>query len=72
MEYQCMCYVIVVVVLRVLHTTIPVTLAQAVRFLTLMAVRDPVGTQTNRIDSFAILLSTSFHANTIIVPQTRQ
>jgi len=73
MEYQCMCYVIVVVLfLQVLHTTIPVTLAQGVRFLTLMAVRVPVGTQTNRTDSFAILLNFSFHANAIIVPQTRQ
>ena len=70
-DYVVVVVVVVVVVLRVSHT-IPGTLAQAVRLLTLMAVRVPVGTRTNRTDSFAILLNPSFHDSTILVPQTRQ
>jgi hypothetical protein len=70
-------YVLIMVLLlllflRALHVTIPGMLAQAVKLLTLLAVRVPVGAQTNRTDSFVILLNPSFHANTTIVPQTRQ
>jgi hypothetical protein len=63
--------VFVVVVLRVFRPATPDTLAEAVKLLTLIAVRVSVGAQNNRTDSFGDSTQT-FHANTVIVTRTTQ